>query len=340
MRLLLLGFLSLTFVDSSLGVEHLSNIVGGKPVVQDGLPFMAHLIIENKPECGGALIGDKWIITAAHCLVKSVNSVVRGQLLNIIPSKIQVILGTVKSNSTTPYTINQYTLAPDFDIVEYKNDIAIIELSTSVQFTNSIQPIGVSQQPVKEKQIVTAAGWGSTETQNFADTLYEVNLEIGAEAKCATVVNKYAGLGDSRICVINSLGHDTCYGDSGGPLFYKEAGQYSMLGVTSYGLQKNHNEKFKCGDNNTYGVYTRLASFTDFIRNVTGLTEAQLHPGYYTTNTSISGGIAAGAESTTNKSEKVNGNNISGTGILAVSNLLEIIALSYTTYLIQLIIVN
>ncbi|KAK9765414.1 Enteropeptidase [Basidiobolus ranarum] len=330
MRLNLLASVSLALVGYSSAVDNWSNIVGGKPVAQNGLPFMAHLIIENKPECGGALIGDKWVITAAHCLVKSVTSIELGdQLLNIPSSQVQVILGTIQSNSTSPYTVARYSLAPDFDYLEYRSDLAILELTAPVQISDSIRPIGISQQPIKEKQVVTAAGWGATETQNFSDTLYEVNLEVGTEAKCTTVVPQYQGLNGPKICVANRPGSDTCFGDSGGPLFQQENGHFSILGVTSYGPQKDVTALFKCGGNDTYGVYTRLVSFNDFIKNVTGLSEEQMKPGYYSASSS-----GTGAESTKN-SEKNNttSNSTSDSTSIYSNNLVTAFVLSSISYL-------
>ncbi|ORY00794.1 trypsin-like serine protease [Basidiobolus meristosporus CBS 931.73] len=268
---------------------------------------MAHLIIEKKPECGGALIGNKWVITAAHCLVKSVTSIETGdQLINIPPTEVQVVLGTNKPNSTSPYSIVKYSLEPNFDYLEYKNDLAIIELSTTVQTSESIRPIGISTQPIQEKQIVTAAGWGATETQNFADTLYEVNLAVGTEAKCATVVPQYEGMNGPKICVANTPGSDTCFGDSGGPLFHQENGHFSILGVTSFGLQKDSEKLFKCGGNDTYGVYTRIANFNAFVKSVTGLTDEQLTPGYYSASTQSANGTTVKSDnnSTASSPEK------------------------------------
>ena len=106
-----------------------------------------------------------------------------------------------------------------------------------------------------------AAGWGRKTNRQIASVLQEVDLNIISDEVCDTTANKGHLIKDSMFCAgYLSGGKDGCQGDSGGPLICEQDGQPMLTGVTSWG--------FGCGSVNSPGVWTKVESYTEWIRTL------------------------------------------------------------------------
>lgn len=207
--------------------------------------------------CGGSLIADDVVITAAHCVDTS------------SPSDVQVAVGYLIL-SEIPYGERQDVIEiivhPDWDDETSENDIALLILEDG-SVNSSVEKIDLvaADDFIGEGEDVRATGWGQTESLPYTDSLRWVDMEIAADPGDAC--QSYGGAYDpvSMICATGLSGSnikDTCYGDSGGPLFTTAGGNYNLVGLTSWG--------YDCGLENYPGIYTRLTTYLDWIAEESG----------------------------------------------------------------------
>lgn len=261
-------------------------IVGGRPAEEGKYPWQVRLYSNMNDQigfCGGSIISDQWVLTAAHCVV-DVQAVVVGY-------------GSVDRTLSTKVPSEQIIVHPAY-LAGEKADIALIKLAkpipdaTAISYTDSSQERTLMPAGAK----VTVTGWGAiwdfpafnnavqvmagrsalSERKLLSDEelqaprkLHEVDVEVIDADECKAV---YEGLqvpafsiDDTEICATGpGGGKDSCFGDSGGPLVVAADNQrgYSQVGIVSWGPQ--------CGNPLYPGVYTRVSSFADWIKQSVG----------------------------------------------------------------------
>jgi trypsin len=235
-------------------------IVGGSQAEEGEFPFMASIQTRGADGtdghfCGGSVIGTRWVLTAAHCLVDTK------------PGEIQVGVGRTNLDdlgSGQTLTVDRIVVHPDYEetgtfdaaLVHVTGDIASPSIALAEVGEDSLEADGAP---------LTVAGWG---TEFFGSPfipadLKSVDVEAVADEACTT--NALMGFqADSEICA-ETLGGDSCQGDSGGPLFGTVAGRVTQVGIVSYGLG--------CATPLFPGVYGEVnnSSIRDFIRATAGV---------------------------------------------------------------------
>jgi hypothetical protein len=244
------------------------KIINGVSALPDSWPFMVSLFTTNQGSpvtghfCGGTLVSDRHVLTAAHCVAAYRDS----------PGKIKATIGRLRlSQAGTSVTaaINKVTIHPEFQ--QEKSlafDVAILELKTPV----NIAPITHFASPSTDSATfgtsLTILGWGTM------DGSLSVRPDILQQASIPRMDNRTCGdrLGldfkqETMLCagVLASNptardGVDACYGDSGGPLIGYIDGHPAVVGITSWG--------YSCGSDRYWGVYTKVAAFSSWIRNI------------------------------------------------------------------------
>ncbi|XP_054257190.1 venom protease-like [Macrosteles quadrilineatus] len=239
-------------------------IVGGEKARSKEFPHQAVLGYGDPSdpktlwECGGSLISDLFILTAAHCALPHHRP--RFVRLGIINLKLDL-------DNEQIYPVKDIFIHPNYNKIQRTHDIALVRLSRNVDFTPYVRPACIDYSGVIAENRAIATGFGLIgHAGEQSMDLLKVTLDILEKKVCHHTVkrNMKKGLYNSQICAgYIAGGKDTCQGDSGGPLQTIKKVPYCMyniIGLTSFGSM--------CGFQHSPAVYTRVWSFVPWIETL------------------------------------------------------------------------
>ncbi|XP_053695756.1 serine protease grass-like [Sabethes cyaneus] len=230
-------------------------------------PWMALLLSYDRTvKCGGTLIAESYVLTAAHC-DRDVAFVRLGE--NNISKPIDCNYFDDQKDCADPpqdIQIDKFIKHPLYSSSKRKNDIALIKLANPARLSLSVKticlPIGsLRRDPVPTYMIVS--GWGYTENGSTSDVLQYASLSLLPTGRCGrklSRMNDAITLDDKRqFCAVGKGKIDNCAGDSGGPLQYLSRESSSVqYGIVSFGVNS-------CGVQNAPGVYTNVTFYIEWI---------------------------------------------------------------------------
>nr|ATU82472.1 venom S1 protease 6 [Lethocerus distinctifemur] len=215
------------------------RIVGGTETLPNEYPHMVGVGYINKKKtfvsifCGGSLISEWHVLTAAHCTYQD-------------HDELGIVAGEHNTRSdednkyTKVYPVRRVIEHQGWNDKTYEDDIAILLLDTKVELNRYVGLICLPTRRVDiTGQHVKVTGWGHTKGGGEeSDTLQKVNLrviklDICKEKYQKKVIRTNPG---TQLCTY-SYRKDSCQGDSGGPVIWldRETNRYTQVGVVSYG---------------------------------------------------------------------------------------------------------
>ncbi|XP_011177385.1 serine protease SP24D [Zeugodacus cucurbitae] len=218
------------------------RILRGQVAALGQFPYQVSVRLNKEHICGGALLSRTFVVTAAHC----VYNVDERELLG-------VQAGTVSRADGGKFSaVSNVIIHPKFG---FDNDIALLELETPFEYSETIQPIAFNTWQVPVGESVVISGWGRLQEGGGLSNrlLYSRALYTLADVECAQA----SGSNNSTIlCLYGPQGYGFCDGDDGGPAVYKNV----LVGIASYQVKA-------CGTP-TKGGFTKVAAYSNWLKAI------------------------------------------------------------------------
>ncbi|XP_038190293.1 chymotrypsin-C [Arvicola amphibius] len=235
-----------------------TRVVGGEDAVPHSWPWQISLQYLRdgvwRHTCGGSLITERHVLTAAHCISETLTYRVA---LGKNDLTVEDEEGSVYADVDTIYVHEKWN--PIF----VRNDIAIIKLANPVELSDTIKVACLPEEGVVLPQDYPCyvTGWGRLWTDGpIADVLQQGLQPIVNHATCSRWDWWFLMVSKSMVCAGGDGVISACNGDSGGPLNCPaEDGSWQLHGIVSFGSSQGCNVPKKPV------VFTRVSAYIDWI---------------------------------------------------------------------------
>ncbi|XP_072384740.1 trypsin-7-like [Diabrotica undecimpunctata] len=236
-RNIIISFYVLLFTNVPIYAGRHFRIFGGRETSIEKHPWIVSLQVSQGHFCGGSLINDDTVLTAAHCIIGDSDSfhVVAGTSRWADKGSTLKIKNIIK---------HEKYFKPNGSKIEH--DIAIIKLAEKVKFSDKIKAILLPEQDTKVPvgTALVVAGWGLIKENGPRSNILKETTVSVTESDSERLI--YAGDKKSAVCT----------SDSGGPLELNG----TLVGIVSFGPG--------CGENRGPAGYTNVAYFRGWIKEI------------------------------------------------------------------------
>ncbi|KAF4091318.1 hypothetical protein AMELA_G00035590 [Ameiurus melas] len=252
------------FYNNTESVNNRTRIIGGDSASPGDIPWQVALVLRSTQQvfCGGSILSEQWVITAAHCIqeAKQTAFFIRVGEHNV----------NKKDGTEQDLEVEKAIMHPRYDpsISLYNHDIALVRLRNSILFTDHVRsiclgPSSLSETLLQSGTLATISGWGrllfngrTAETLQIAEVPY-VDRSDCKESSSERITHYMFCAGHQ------DASKDACQGDSGGPHANQHQGTWFLTGIVSWGEE--------CAKKGKYGVYTRVGNYYKWIQYVMGI---------------------------------------------------------------------
>lgn len=248
-------------------------------------PWQVYIIVNagaSNYACGGSIIANQWVVTAAHCLNASSDD---GIYVEAGPANVHVYSGNgniSNLNALDRYAVNDVQVHNSYNNASSINDIALLRLASSIKAPAAA--IATLQTPLQTDldneanngvmNNLVLTGWGrtSTDRQMATDILQKIELNAVSDNICADRWNLTGRQNFAQLYLCaDAIDRGACSGDSGGPLVWQDKQRaqdpdrgYRLAGIVSFGSAS------QCADNSVPDVYTQVSSYQTWIASTIG----------------------------------------------------------------------
>ncbi|XP_025790005.1 coagulation factor IX isoform X1 [Puma concolor] len=241
-------------------LNDLTRIVGGKTAKPGQFPWQVLLKGKIDAFCGGSIINERWVVTAAHCINPDVEiTVVAGE-----HNTEETEHTEQKRNVIRTILHHSYNAS----VNKYSHDIALLELDEPLTLNSYVTPICVADREYTNTFLKFGygyvSGWGKVFNRGRPATILQY-LKV-------PLVDRATCLRSTKFTIYNNMfcagfhegGKDSCQGDSGGPHVTEVEGINFLTGIISWGEE--------CAMKGKYGIYTKVSRYVNWIKEKTKLT--------------------------------------------------------------------
>ncbi|XP_039462931.1 coagulation factor VII-like [Oreochromis aureus] len=221
-------------------------------------PWQALLTENHMFSCGAIILSDRWILTAAHCVYQKPSTMLH----------ITVGEHDIREDEKTEQRrrVLKVVCHEDYNVTSSDSDLALLKLHRPVKLGRHVVPIclparnSTFTQTLETVRNSTVSGWGRL-AQFGSTSRYLQRLQLPRVPVQECRLHSGLNITKNMICAgFKRGGPDACGGNGGGPLVTQYKKTWFLTGVVSWGKG--------CGQENMYGVYTKVTNFLDWIENV------------------------------------------------------------------------
>nr|AAI55073.1 Zgc:171509 protein [Danio rerio] len=217
------------------------KIIGGHECQPHSQPWQARLD-DGYGLCGGSLIHESWVVSAAHCKSSSI-------IVHLGKHDLFVVEDTAQEIQAEKVISH-----PKYNNREHNNDIMLIKLKEPAVINNNVKPVPLPTNCSHAGEQCLVSGWGVT-GDSISSTLQCLELPILSKADCKSA---YGGVITKKMFCAGFMdgGKDSCQGDSGGPVVCNG----TLKGIVSFGIG--------CAEPGFPGVYVEVCRYINWINYI------------------------------------------------------------------------